>query len=89
MARYWGRAGVHRSIGTVIFATMLSVHTGSSVPAHSRSIESQYQVAQAHTQEESDNLNVATCDEFDTYLYKAYHLFQFDSFKFLTINLVL
>ena len=43
---------------------MLSVHTGSSVPAHSKSIESQYQVAQALTQEESDNLNVATCDQF-------------------------
>ena len=43
---------------------MLSVHTGSSVPAHSKSIESQYQVAQALTQEESDNLNIATCDQF-------------------------
>jgi len=34
-----------------------------SVAAHSKSIESQYQVAQALTQEESDNLNVATCDQ--------------------------
>jgi len=43
---------------------MLSVHTGSSVPAHSKLVEGQYQVAQALTQEESDNLNIATCDQF-------------------------
>jgi len=62
----WAIAGFSLlvTIGTVVFATMLSVHTGSSVAAHSKSIESQYQVAQALTQEESDNLNIATCDQF-------------------------
>jgi len=62
----WAIAGFSLlvTIGTVVFATMLSVHTGSSVPAHSKLVEGQYQVAQALTQEESDNLNIATCDQF-------------------------
>ena len=51
-------------IGTAVFITMLSVHTGDSVAAHSKTIESQYEVADPLTQEESDNLNVATCDNF-------------------------